>query len=155
MPPLPVSWRCRGGWGKCYPFINRCCSWCLCLLCRSAPTMICCCWTQTICWSTWLLRRERWWWWWWGQEKGDSGYWQRIWTWRNTYFLSKRFELSTLYENNDFFSVATVLCDKKSQISLWIKRCLNENGRPRMNVTDSSVAFRCHRSSIAKVSAML
>lgn len=58
-PPSSVSWRCRGGWGHCYPFINRCCSRCLCLLSRSAPTMICCCWTRTICWSTWLLNRMK------------------------------------------------------------------------------------------------
>lgn len=103
-PPPPPSAGGVGGWGHCYPFINRCRSRCLCLLSRSAPTMICCCWTRTICWRTWLLKGRRWGGGWvvtWEQreEKGDAGHWQRRWFWWCISSPSNRFEK---YENNGF-----------------------------------------------------
>lgn len=124
--PSSVSWRCRG-WGNCYPFINRCCS--RCLLSRSAPTMIWCCWTQTICWSAWLLKRTERRVWEQRKEKGDLGYWQRIWTWWSVYFLSNRIVT--------FLWLRMFLIRNLIQISWWIKWRLKENMRSHMNIAGS------------------
>lgn len=102
--PLSLSAGGVGGWGNCYPFINRCCSRCLCLLSRSAPTTICCCWTRTICCSTWLLNR--------GGGYGNTERKKVTWGIGRQYGLGDAF---ILYENNDFV--------------LWLQMLLTRNVR--------------------------